>query len=238
MDSSSVALVAAAISFSSALTCAWFSRRTIVSERLAAADEVAVRFREPLLQAAFNLQSRVYNIVRQGFLTRFLAEARPTEDREYAAENTLYLLGQYFCWVEILLRESQYLDPRNQARNRVVTEHLETVRDVFASSEISEPVFRIFRGEQRAIGEVMLTPTDAPHGPRWECRGYAAFVRQRGDAEDDRWFSRTRKDLVVLLKEPGRHQERLILVQHALLNLVDVLDPRGERVPIGMRERL
>lgn len=238
MVSAIVSVVSAGIAASAAFASAWFTRRTIISERLAVADELAVRFREPLLQAAFNLQSRMYNIARLGFLERFMAETSPAEDREYAAENTLYLLGQYFCWVEILRRESQFLDPRNRARNRAVADQLEKVRDVFASSEIPELVFRIFRGEQRAIGEVMLTPTEAPRGPCWECVGYAAFVRQRGDAENDRWFRRTRDDLDVLLKEPGRHRERLVLVQHALLDLVDVLDPNGERVSMGMRERL
>jgi hypothetical protein len=234
------AVAAATISASAAVVCAWFARRTLISERLAAADEVAVRFREPLLQAAFNLQSRIYNVVRLGFLERFMSETSPAEDREYAAENTLYQLGQYFCWVEILRRESQFLDPRHQARNRIVADQLEKIRDVFASSEIPELVFRIFRGEQRAIGEVMLTlpPTEGPHGPRWECSGYAAFVRERGDQENDRWFRRTRDDLVVLLKEPGRHYQRLVLIQHALLDLVDVLDPNGERASMGMRERL
>src|SRR5512144_1475496 len=160
MEGSVVSLVAAGISASAAVVSGWFTRRTIASERLAVADELAVRFREPLLQAAFNLQSRIYNLVRLGFLERFMAETSRPEDREYAAENTLYLLGQYFCWVEILRRESQFLDARSRARNRAVADQLEKIRDVFASSEIPELVFRIFRGEQRAIGEVMLTPSE------------------------------------------------------------------------------
>src|SRR5512144_1868197 len=194
MDSSIVSLLGAALSASAAIASGWFTRQSVTSERLAAADELAMRVREPLLQSAFNLQSRIYNIVRLKFLERFMAETCPAEDREYAVENTLYLLGQYFCWVEILRRESQFLDPKNRARNRAVADQLEKVRDVFASSEIPELAFRIFRGEQRAIGEVMLTSTEAPRGPRWECMGYAAFVRQRADEENDRWFRRPRGD--------------------------------------------
>lgn len=238
MDSSTVSLVGAALSASAAIASGWFTRQTVTSERLAAADELAMRFREPLLQSAFNLQSRIYNIVRLEFLERFMAETCPAEDREYAVENTLYLLGQYFCWVEILRRESQFLDPKDRARNRAVANHLEQIRELFTSSEIPEPVFRTFRGEQRAMGEVMLTPTEAARGPRWECMGYAGFVRQREDEQNDHWFRRARADLDVLLKEPGRHHDRLVLIQHALLDLVDVLDPHGERVSMAMRERL
>ena len=38
------------------------------------AEDLAVRFREPLLQAIFNLETRIYNIVELGFLQRFLGD--------------------------------------------------------------------------------------------------------------------------------------------------------------------
>lgn len=241
MDSSSVvSLVAAVVSALSALASAWYARHTILSERLAAADDLAQRFREPLLQSAFNLQARLYNIVRLDFLQRFMTKDSRPEEREYAIENTLYLLGQYFCWVEIIRRESQFLDPRNRATNRVVADQLEHVRDAFASSQDAELIFRLFRGEQRAIGEVMLVPNEkaSPGAPRWDCRGYAAFIRGRSDQSNDRWFKQTREDLLLLSEEPGRHEARLVVIQHALLDLVELLDPAADRVSARMRTRL
>jgi hypothetical protein len=58
-----VAVVVAAISAIAAVFSAWLAAHTVRSERLAAADQIALRFREPLLQAAFNLQTRIYNVV-------------------------------------------------------------------------------------------------------------------------------------------------------------------------------
>lgn len=239
MGSTLISLIAAAVSAAAALASVWFTRRGVVAERLAVAETLAVRFREPVLQAAFNLQSRIYNILRQSFLDQYMSPDRPDDEREYASENTLYLLGQYFCWVEILRRESQFLDPRNEERNRVVAQQLEVVRDAFASSEVEDPVFRLFRGEQRAIGEVMLAPTEVQDGryPRWDCIGYAAFIRKMSDG-DDRWFRRTRADLQALARDPANSQERMVRIQHALLELVNILDPAGERVSMGMRSRL
>src|SRR5689334_18560651 len=64
---------------------AYFSVRQARKDRLERAEDLATRFREPLLQAANNLQSRLYNIARQDFLGRFLTAPEASEqEREYA----------------------------------------------------------------------------------------------------------------------------------------------------------
>ena len=60
------------ISVSGAVVSAFYANRLKRAAQIEQADSLAVRFREPVLQAAFNLQSRIYNIVRQGFLEDFL----------------------------------------------------------------------------------------------------------------------------------------------------------------------
>jgi hypothetical protein len=238
-DSSGVALIAATISAIAAIVSASLAAHSVSSTRNAAADDVAARFREPVLQAAFNLQSRFYNIVNLNFLQVFAGDSARDDEREYAYKNTLYLLGQYFCWVEILRRESQFLDPRSRTRNREIARHLERVRDAFASSEEAETVLRIFRGNQRAIGEVMLEPIvyATPERPRWECIGYATFDRKMEDPAVYQWFARPRSDLGILLTDPAR-ATRIVLVQHALLDLIHTLDPSAERVSAHMLKPL
>lgn len=236
MDASSVvALVAAVVSALAALVSAWIASHTAASARLAAADEVASRFREPMLQAAFNLQTRMYNIVNLRFLQVYGKDDNSPQEREYAVENTLYLFGQYFCWVEILRRESQFLDPRRRERNRVIAQRLEQVRDALSSSAEPETAMRIFRGEQRAIGEVMLDSSGAPgsNRPRWDCLGYAAFVAKRDEETFARWFAKLKSDLVSVRDDP-RRTARLVSVQHALLELIHTLDPSAERVSEAM----
>jgi hypothetical protein len=41
-----------------------------------------------------------------------------------------------------------------------------------------------------------------------------------------------------LAKEPDLHRERLVGAQRALVGLIEVMDPEGDRVPPALRERL
>ena len=112
---------------------------------------------------------------------------------------------------------------------------LEQVRDAFSSSAEPEILLRIFRGEQRAIGEVMLDPTESAVAglPRWDCLGYAAFVEKREDGT-----SRTVVPPAEVRSERPAVRERahgpLVDVQHALLELIRTLDPSAERVSATM----
>ncbi len=235
-----VSLISAIAAFAAVLVNAEYTRRHVRAERHWREEGIAKRFREPLLQASFNLQSRIYNIVQQNFLDRFAGPANTDEERQYAVEHTLYLIGQYLCWVEILRRESQFVDPRNQHRNRVIADQLEEIRDRFADSSDNAGPLRIFRGEQRALGEVMMvgSPVATPDAPRWDCIGYADFVANRDDPTFERWFRCPRADLQVLVGLPAGCQARIVRVQHGLLGLVELLDPDGHRVSKTMRRRL
>jgi hypothetical protein len=235
-------IVTGAVSVAGALVSAYYGTRLRRQAQLEEADRLAVRFREPILQAAFNLQSRLFNIARQDFLGRFLtAENATPDEREYAVTNTSYLIGQYLGWVEIVRRESQYIDPRSRVRNREIVHHLERVRDTFSdSTELEDPTLRLFRGEQRAIGEAMLVAVEpsVAGAPRWECKGYGQFVAEHDEEQIQRWFRRIESDVGVLGKDLHSHLERLIELQHGLLDLVGVLDPEAERVPTTQRDRL
>jgi hypothetical protein len=59
--------------------------------------------------------------------------------------------------------------------NRKFLARLMQTQVTIQSDKIRGP-FRVFRGRQRAIAEVMMVPTTgANEGPRSECIGYAAF---------------------------------------------------------------
>jgi hypothetical protein len=240
MDASAIAtMVAATIAALAAVLSAWFAQRSARASRLSAAEELAVKFREPLLQAAFNLQSRLFNIARGDFLTKFLNGER-RGDADYPIDNTLYLIGQYLCWVEIVRRESQFLDPRSRDRERAVADHVEKVRREFAASDRKTAELRIFRGQQRAIGELLLEPVahQMPGGPRWDCMGYARFAERVHEESLDRWFSALRDDLRAMTAQPGRGLDRMVAIQHELLELVHLLDPEAQRTSGRLRARL
>ena len=127
----SVALIAGAISLLTAGGTLWSSfqanvnaadieKLKIEKERRSAAEQrerETSRYKEPLLRSAYDLQSRLYNILKQGFLDVYLSKG---DDREktYAVENTTFAIAQYFCWSEALRREVQFTDLEDQPKAR------------------------------------------------------------------------------------------------------------------------
>ena len=234
-----VAVIAAIVSGVFALISLGLTRRQVLKDRLAAADEVAMDFRMPLLAAASDLQARLFNIRRQDFLVRFADPGASRARPEYPVVHTLYLIAQYFCYAEIIRRGALFLDPVDRERQRELIEQLEQTRDTFARSDI-DPTLCVFRGEQRAIGEVMLTETRAKPGKarEWDCMGYASFVERVPRPEVGKWFALLKDDMLKLKDELDKHDERLVALQHSLIDLVCLIDPDGGHITMNQRERL
>jgi hypothetical protein len=199
-------------------------------------EEVMTRYREPLLRAAFDLQSRIFNIYNNRFLDTYLLRGTPDE-QEYAVNSTLFLLADYFGWVEIVRRGVQYLELGDSSRNRGLAERLEAIRDTFAATkEYPDSVLRVLRVEQRALGELMIQQT-ATHASGLECVGFAHFTTKlESDPEFERWFGRRKLDVHELAEDPGR--PRLRQLQHDLVDLIDFLDPGRHRFPDRFRSKL
>jgi len=200
-------------------------------------DELMSRYRDPLLRAAFDLQSRLYNIAQNRFLTIYCTEEDP-DAREYAETNTLYVIAEYLGWVEILRREVRFLDLGDELRTRAAASLVDEIRRTFLSDRYP-PLLRIFNGQQRAIGEIMTAPASgAEEGrSRLECMGYAKFVTRLGDPDFARWFEHLRGDIAVLATS-RENAPRLIALQNALVELVQFLDEDGTRLPAADRRKL
>jgi hypothetical protein len=235
-----MSLAAAAVALFSSRNVARLSseleeQRRLVSKR-EQAEELRARYRDPLLGAVFDLQSRLYNIVAKDFLVRYAGEGQSS--REYAVDNTLHLLAEYLAWVEIIRREIQFLDLGGEVADRRWVNALEDVRDVLARDDI-DPVLRMFRGEQRAIGEIATVEMKDPGGGRrHESLGYAGFVDRRRAEDFDCWFRKLRADLELLAAEPRGHLERVVLLHGRLLDVLEIFDPDYERFPAERRTRL
>ncbi len=187
------------------------------------AEAVLAKYREPLVLAAYDLQSRLFNILRQNFLGKYYVRD-DGGTRNYARDHTLYLIGQYLAWTEIMRREIQFLRFEEVAATREVSLLQHRIRDVFASDkdELERPLM-IWRGEQSAIGERMTTLED---GERL-CVGYASFVECKGAPEFWRWFERLAEDIDgIALAAPN---PRLRELQHRLVDLIELLDPQQIR---------
>jgi hypothetical protein len=193
------------------------------------ADSVLGRYREPLVGAAYELQSRLYGILELNFLGAYYVRGDQAQ-RTYAVQNTLYVVAQYFGWCEILRQEIQFLSFSDSERTRAVSRRLRRVVEVFQSDN---PVlgrrFLIWRGEQRAIGQLMMDEK----GDQVHCLGYASFVA-RTEPGFRVWFERLEADIAGFAEDANL---RLVELQHALVDLIRELDPQNLRYSTDALEK-
>ena len=204
---------------------AWKDRLDRSHEQRDRSERLLARYSEPLTRAAFDLQSRLYNILQQGFVApTFVPES-------YGVRSTLWLFGQYLAWVEILRREVQVLDLGDVHRTARLQLHLLDISDMLASrTQIRDRVFNILRAEQRAIGELMVVDREVSGERRSDCMGYGAFVERMGDAAFAEWFNELSRSMETLTHGVRGHT-RPIYLQRALIDLIDFLDPERLRFP-------
>lgn len=242
-------LAAAITGFFAWYVQAWRFRREAEDQALQALNH----FRDPLLRAAFDLQSRIYNIAARRFLTRYWTGGSD-EQRVYALWSTLWLFGQYLGWVEILRREVQYLDLGSKSANEVLQRVLNQVSAAIASdSSGRNDRFIVFRSDQRAIGEFMVL--NRPGDARPDCLGYSEFCRKvaglkagaasgavpEGTGVVIEWADRFRDDLDHFAETTDRGElpQRLARIQRRLIDLIDLLDEGRVRYPdLDFRGRL
>jgi hypothetical protein len=188
-------------------------------------------FSEPLARAAYDLQSRIYNILRQDLIGVHLVRGNGRE-REYVTENTAFLVAQYLCWAELVRREIQFIDLGESRRTRDL---LRLQDDIYAKwgTDRHAPLFRIFAGEQRAIGEALINV--GPRGP--ECLGYGAFLKAFGQGANP-LIDAVRADVASLASDLNRAVPRLTELQHALIDLLEMLDPEYIRFPRDRRSKV
>jgi len=198
--------------------------------------EIMARYRDPLIRSAIDLQRRIYSTVRLDYLEKLYQ--RSQAEQNYAIQHTLFLIAEYLGWVEILRREIQFLDLGDIEMNRRLMQVLFKISDAFFS-EKTDSAFRIYYGEQRAIGEIMISVGHTTiDSTKHECIGYASFVKRFNDPEFAIWFGRLKNDFERKAEGSFTNDERLIVLQHALIDLIDFLDPEGIRTPKEERQKI
>jgi hypothetical protein len=235
-----VAVISAIISIYGQTRVAQFTdqltKQREAESREAQTTALMSRYRDPLLRSAIDLQSRLYNIHQNRFLERFYRESPSAQG--YALYNTLYVVAEYLGWVEILRREIQFLDLGDLERNRRLSELLASINQAFGHYKLGRGNFRLFNGEQRAIGEIMTVPRSSSEAIGYDCIGYATFMKKMNDPEFASWFMKLKDDVDMMANTSEADFERLILIHSRLIDLIDFLDPDQIRVPPKHRTRI
>lgn len=214
----------------------WQQRRLRASEQHDHMD----RYGASLTWAAFDLQSRLYNILRghafdrspgdgTGFLTSFLTHGTERE-AEFVRRSTVFVLAEYLGWVEILRRDIQFLDLGKSRVNTEIMLQISRISGVLNKTDAVSNELRLFRAHQRAIGELMIRPEGEPG--RQRCLGYAEFcTRLEHDAEFADWFDTLLRDINRIAADTAPAVPRLQALQTQLIALIDLLDPKKARFP-------
>lgn len=196
-------------------------------------ERVMSRFREPLIRAVYDLQSRLYNIIARRLLTVYWVNGTKDE-RDYVVNNTLFLIAQFFGWNEIIRREVQFLDLGDQAQTRRLSELQDDIVHLCLSDKYGRD-FRVFAGDQRAIGERMIRKSSRG----LECLGYADFVDTiRQQPARIPQFDSLRQSIEDLAQASSPQYARLCFLQNSLIDLLDFLDPKHMRYPKERRSKL
>jgi hypothetical protein len=244
-----VALMAGGVSLASAAANVWSSRKNAerasdnarALERLRAATEQErekerrlleiSRYSEPLAKAAYDLQSRIHNILVRAFIDTFLVRGTPRE-KEYAVQNTAYVISQFFCWSEIVRTDIQLISLEDDDETLKLS-HLQDDISTLWSTDHHGPCLRVFSGEQRAIGEALILSGAQGH----RCLGYGAFLKTFTPGVEP-LVDFLRSDIANLVNGSAPALDRLVSVQHKLIDLLDLLDPEVVRFPRSRRSRV
>jgi hypothetical protein len=227
-----IALIAAAVSLIAAGATFVSSRQSgenakaiaqlqIDNDKLKAAaqrEQEMSKLREPLARAAFDLQSRIYNIMRQELVGVYLVKGDERE-KHYVINSTAFLIGQYLCWTEMVRREIQYIDLGGNDKTRQLQMLQDELQGIWTRDDLPKPL-RIFSGEQRELGEALIE--NSVRGP--ECLGYGAFLTKYAKGVNP-VIDDLKDDVASLGNTLDSAKPRLEKVQHALVDLLALLDP-------------
>jgi hypothetical protein len=209
---------------------AWATLHIDYLKRRTESQRLIDKYSDPLLLAAMDLQSRIFNIIEHDFLKNY--PGGPSR-REFVILWTIFLFGQYFSWVWILRYQIQYLKFSTDKGTRNLAMALNSIRDAFRSNAHDEyrHYFMLWYGQQIGIGEVMSVTNE--NSKELVCMGYAQFeARYRSEKEEDKKFTHWFKPVEDGIDCLTGHRveavfDRLAMIQHLLLDLIKILDPKG-----------
>ncbi|MEV8083539.1 hypothetical protein [Pseudarthrobacter oxydans] len=156
--------------------------------------------REPLLLAAKDLQTRIYNIRNKNFF--FYLNSEDDHRRDVALLGTLHRFATYWAVQEFLYSRTNLLRFESDPDTREVVEDVERLARTFASDSSAGLNLIFWREEQRAVADLMVDLSSADPMPT--VAGFATFRRRyredlRRETPEDLalWLGRFAQDLQV-----------------------------------------
>ena len=231
-----VAVVALVGTLVTAIFPNWLAIYTDDLKRQRTTEQLLSKYRDPLLLATQDLQSSCWAVLNHRI-------SKSKQVKEDAEKYTCYLWGQYLSWAYILRRKFQFLAFSLDKDNKDLARILGLIESIMTRNITGEDAENavLWRYSQAAIGELM-TLTDEQDEMR--CMGYSDFVAKWDEQSSTfrRWFDPIQCGLDCLRESREPHEigsasasrfeapeQRFRLLQHSLLDLRSMLDPKGLR---------
>lgn len=225
-----VAAIALVSGIGAAAVVGWTTFYSAKSTRLDETEVLIAKYRDPLVFAALDLQSRLYSIVIGGYPLSWRGDADDRKEKNLYRYTT-FLVGRYLSWTYIFRRQAQFLHMRTHKDSKL-TKTMDLIEFTFSyTMEERGSPFCLWRGEQMAIGELMTRKEE--DGEQF-CLGYAEFHSKLDNTNDDfkSWFDSLEADIDKLADAwmasrqlPDLPDQRLRQLQHLLIDLITILDP-------------
>jgi hypothetical protein len=198
------------------------------------------KYTTPILLATEALRNRLFNMINLIELVekdQWLSCNNQTSPPQptYYYLSTIYLLGRFFGWVEILRSTVVYLDLASVRETRRFERYLEAIESCFSDPEILPGITDIklrtesnrdwcYSYELSAIGEMMIVRDS--HDDNLKTIGFAGFKKLFLDSQGSD-FREYFDCLALLFKDLKKSEARFkrIIVAHAILNaFIDYMD--------------
>jgi hypothetical protein len=180
--------------------------------------------RDPAVRAINELQGRLWVILSTRAANYHYVKKQG--NAQYYIDSTAFLIAQYFAWSELMRHQIAALDYSDLSRL------LERVTEAFAHGG---PGFQLYRLEQREIGERLMGTgkTDSDIA----LFRYSEFRDMLADAASSTGLLALQKRAKYLLDNIEAELQRASLIQNALVDLLDFVDPEQRWVKADRRSR-
>ena len=221
----------------------WKARRDL--------ERIYQKYRDPLILAATEVAIRCREIadgLADEYLDRALLQAQPPGllknwagdpyYRRYKFQSSVYRICALFGWLELYRQEIVFLNSGRAKHTKRLGELVEAIREDFADGQINKDWFDsidglIFREEQRAIGETMITQK----GDKRLVVGYGEFSAILEDRHGGgKWLDAG----IRFIDRIGAHSNdfRTTRIKRLFIHLIDLIDTLdAARVWPNHRER-
>ncbi len=230
-----VALIAAAITIwgqtRSTRLASQLRREEASEKQQQEARRLISRYREPLVHAAFDLQSRIFNLLELQIINQHYINGSD-RTRTYVVNNTAFLIAQYFGWSEIIRQDGLFLDLGESDKTRRLNEIQDEITHAWLRDDLGKSLC-IFKGNQRVLGEEMIR--EGSEG--LNCATYGEFLTILSE-ENNQHLMYLKQDIIGMISDIDAVRDRLVLLQNVLIDLIDFLDPGHIRFPQNRRTKL